>query len=177
MAGKEAAKAEAPASEAAAAPKSGKSMKAIIVAVAIVALEGATVGVTMMMAGGPKRVVADTPATAPAEVHEKDAEVKLVEAKLPNAKHGPNRLYLYDLSVVAKVSEKEKEKAKGLFEERDAEIKDRIRTIIASSLPEALAEPGLETLRRQIKYQLEHDIGKDIIKELLIPKCTPMRMD
>ena len=176
MAGKEEKKSEAPAAEAAA-PKKGLPIKAIAVAVAVVVMEVATVGVTVMMSGGPKRVVAAPPTTAPAEVHEKDAEVKLVDAKLPNSKRGANRLYLYDLSVVAKVAEKEKEKTKALFEERDAEIKDRIRTIIASSLPEALDEPGLETLRRQIKYQLEQDIGKDIIKDLLIPKCTPMRMD
>ena len=58
-----------------------------------------------------------------------------------------------------------------LFKERDGEIRDQIRTIVAASLPEALAEPGLETIRRQIpSIQLEEDIGKDLIKESLDPQ-------
>ena len=166
--------AEPAAGEAAPAKGNGK-MKMIIVAAAVVILEGATVGVTMMMSGGPKRVIAEPPATAKAEEVIRDAEVKLIDAKLPNNQRG--RLFLYDLQVVAKVSEKNKVKATELFAERDAEIRDRIRTIIASSDPKSLEEPGLETLRRQISYQLEQDLGKDIFKELLIPKCTPFRAE
>jgi flagellar basal body-associated protein FliL len=181
MAGKEkeAGKPEAAAAEGAAPEKKkGLPMKAIIVAVAVVVLEAATVGVTMMMSGGPKKVVADTPASAPAEEKkEKEAEVKLMDGRLPNKKMGSGRLYLFDISVVAKVNDKDKEHIKALIEEKDAEIKDRIRTIVASSGAEALDEPGLETLRRQIKYQLEHDLGKDTIKEILIPKCIPNRQD
>jgi flagellar basal body-associated protein FliL len=183
MAGKEekaAAKPEAAAGEGGHAEnKKGLPKKAIIVAVAVVILEVATVGVTVMMSGGPQKIMADPPTTAtkPAEEHkEKEAEVKLMDGRLPNRRNA-GRLYLYDMSVVAKVYEKNKEKVKGLIEEMDAEIKDRIRTIVASSGAEALDEPGLETLRRQIKYQLEHDLGKDMIVEILIPKCIPNRQD
>ncbi len=161
--------------EAAEPKKKNPMVKLIGVAAAVLILEGATVGLTMMMAGGPKRVIAEVPATAPKEVVERDAEVKILEAKLPNNLRG--RLFLYDLQVVAKVDEKNKVKVTELFAERDAEIRDRIRTIIASSDPKSLEEPGLETLRRQIGYQLEQDLGKDLIKELLIPKCTPFRAE
>ena len=44
------------------------------------------------------------------------------------------------------------------IKDREALIQDRIRTIIAQSDPEKLgggSEPGLETLRRQVKYQLD----------------------
>jgi len=119
--------------------------------------------------------VAEIPAAAPKEEVEKDAEVPIIEAKLPNNQTG--RLFLYDLNVVAKVSEKEKTKVEELLKERQAEVKDRIRTIIASSDPKSLSEPGLETLRRQLSYQLEQDLGHDLIKELLIPKCTPFRAE
>jgi len=127
------------------------------------------------MAGGPKRVIAEPPVTEKKEVVEKEAEVKILEAKLPNKQSG--RLILYDLQVVAKVMEKNKVKVTELIVERDAEIRDRIRTIVASSDPKSLEEPGLETLRRQVGYQLEHDLGKDLIVELLIPKCTPFRTE
>jgi flagellar basal body-associated protein FliL len=159
-------------------PKKGGMMKMLIVAAVVLVLEGVTVGVTMMISAGPKKVIADVPATAPAEAVVHEAEVKLVDARLPNNVGG--RLYLYDLAVVVKVDEKNKVKVTELFADREAETKDHIRAIVASSDPKALAEPGLETLRRQIAYQLDETLGKDgkgMIKEVLIPKCTPMRAE
>ena len=163
-----------PAAEAAPAKKK-LPMKMIMAGLAVVVLEGATIGVTAMMTGGPKRAQADVPASAPAPVVEKDVELVIVDAKLPNNQDG--KLYLFDLQVVAKVEEKNEKKVEELLKERAAEIKDRIRTIIASSDRKSLSEPGLETLRRQVMYQLEQDLGKDLIKELLIPKCTPYRAE
>jgi hypothetical protein len=129
----------------------------------------------MMNSGGPKRALAETPATQPANAVDKDAEVPIVDAKLPNSSAG--HLFLYDIQVVAKVSEKNKAKVTDILTERAAEVRDKIRTIIASSEKKTLDEPGLETLRRQISYQLEQDVGPDMIKELLIPKCTPFRAE
>lgn len=159
-------------------PKKAGMMKMIIVAGVVLVLEGVTVGVTMMLSAGPKKVIAEVPASAPADAVVRDAEVKLVEATLPNSMGG--RLYIYDLAVVVKVDEKNKVKITELFAEREAEIKDHIRAIIASSDTKALQEPGLETLRRQIAYQLDETLGKDgkgLIKEVLIPKCTPHRAE
>jgi flagellar basal body-associated protein FliL len=126
-----------------------------------------------MLSSGPKKVVAEVPMKA-VEPEPKDVEVDLVKDRLPNNIGG--RLYMYDLQIVAKVSEKDKVKATELFASRDAETRDHIRTIIARSDPASLGEPGLETLRRQIAYQLEQDLGKDgkdLVKEILIPQCTP----
>ena len=165
----------APAAEEKSAPKKKGGMKMIVAAALVVLLEVGTVVVTVKMSSGPAQVLAGPPATATAAAVEKDVEVKLVEAKLSNSQSG--RLWLYDMQVVAKVSEKSKEKLTALFAEHESEIRDRIRTIIASSDPKSLAEPGLETIRRQIAYQLEQDIGKDLVKEVLIPKCTPIRAE
>jgi flagellar basal body-associated protein FliL len=168
-----------PAAEPAAdAPRKSKAgLKMGIAAAAVLALEVATVVVTMKMAGGPRKATAEPPAPHKVEVVERDAEVKLVEARLPNSSGG--RLFLYDLQVVAKVSEKNKTRVAELFAERDAEIRDQIRTIVASADPKTLAEPGLEILKRQIAYQLEQDLGKDgkdLLKEILIPKCTQIQV-
>ena len=65
------------------------------------------------------------------------------------------------------------EAATELFAQRESEIRDQIRTIVASSDPISLAEPGLNTLRRKISFKLDETMGKDLIKEVLIPKCTP----
>ena len=178
MANEKPAAAPAPAADDKDAPKKKGGLKMIIVAAAVVLLEVGTVVVTIKMASGPKPVIAQPVTTAPAEKVEKDAEVKIIDAKLPNTQSG--RLYLYDLAVVAKISEKNKEKVTALIAERESEIRDQIRTIIASSDSQSLAEPGLETLRRKISYQLEQDVGKDgkdMLKEILIPKCTPIRAE
>ena len=171
---KEAAPAAPPAEEKEA-PKKKGGMKVMIAAAVVVLLEVGTVLLTVKMSSGPKAVMADQPATTTAAAAEKEAEVKLVADKLPNSLSG--RLYMYDMQIFAKVSDKNKEKVNGLLTEHDSEIRDHIRMIIAGSDPKALAEPGLETLRRQIAYQLEQDLGKDLIKEVLIPKCTPLRME
>ena len=39
------------------------------------------------------------------------------------------------------------------------------------------SEPGLETLRRQVKSQLEIIIGDGMIDEVLVPRCIPFRAD
>jgi flagellar basal body-associated protein FliL len=141
--------------------------------VTVLLLEGATVGITMKLAGGPSKAgAAEKPVQHKEEVVERDVEVKLISERFPNSQSG--RQFVYDLQVVVKVSEKNKPTVTKLFEEREAEIRDQVRTIIASSDPNSLTEPGLETLRRKISYQCEHVIGKDLLKEVLIPKCTPI---
>jgi flagellar basal body-associated protein FliL len=177
MAGKEKKEAPSAAEEtpAAAAPKRKLPMSYIMVGLAVVLLEGGTVGVMMMASGGPKRVLAEVPATQPKDVVDKDTEMPIIDAKLPNSSGG--HLYMYDIQIVAKVNEKNKARLSEVLTEHAAEVRDKIRTIIASTEKRTLDEPGLETLRRQISYQLEQDVGPDVIKELLIPKCTPFRAE
>lgn len=167
---------KAPESEAGAGGEKKKSpMKMMVMAAAVVVLEIGTVGATMMLSGGPRQAPAETPTTVPAKEVEKDVEVSIMVGRLPNNQSG--RLWMYSIKVFAKVDEKNKVKAEEVLKERAAEVQDRIRTIVASAEPKTLSEPGLETLRRQIGYQLEEDLGKDLIKELLIPECTPFRAE
>jgi flagellar basal body-associated protein FliL len=167
--------AAAPAAASAAADKDAPAkkkggMKVIIAAAVVVLLEVGTVVVTMKMAGGPKQAAASQPATAPAVKIEKDAEVKVVDAQFPNLQSG--RLYLYRFQVAVKVAEKDKTKVTELLAEKEFEIKDQIRTIIASADPESLAEPGAETIRRQVMHRLEEGLGKDMVKDVLIPSLS-----
>jgi flagellar basal body-associated protein FliL len=107
----------------------------------------------------------------------KPYEVAIVEFKAPNKKSG--RTFLYDVSIYAVVKGKKKQELENAIRDRGALLKDRIRTIIAQSDPEKLgaAEPGLETLRRQVKYQLEEIVGEGIVDEVLVPRCIPFRTD
>src|SRR5690348_14446382 len=82
--------------------------------------------------------------------------------------------YFFDVSIVVLSKTESADKVKQTIEDRGALIRDRIRTIIAQSDPEKLvggAEPGLETFRRQVKYQLDEIIGDGMIDEVLVPKC------
>jgi hypothetical protein len=108
----------------------------------------------------------------------KFVELNVLDFKAPNKLSG--RTFLYDVSIFVVTRGDRGEKVKEKLKEREALIKDRVRTIIAQSDPEKLAggkEPGLETLRRQVKYQLDEIIGEGMIDEVLVPKCIPIRTE
>ncbi|HLL89302.1 MAG TPA: hypothetical protein VK324_08355 [Tepidisphaeraceae bacterium] len=105
-------------------------------------------------------------------------EVQVVDFKAPNKQSG--RTFLYDVSIFASTKAEHEQKVRDSIKEREALIKDRVRTIIAQSDPEKLgggSEPGLETLRRQVKYQLDEIVGEGLIDEVLVPRCIPYRTD
>jgi flagellar basal body-associated protein FliL len=105
-------------------------------------------------------------------------EIPLLEARFPNKRSG--RAYLYDLKIVLSVKKDSADKVKAIITEHDALIQDKVRTIIAETDPDKLgggAEPGLETLRRQVKYQLDEIVGDGMIDDVLIPQCLPFPAD
>jgi flagellar basal body-associated protein FliL len=109
---------------------------------------------------------------------DKFVELNVVDFKAPNTQNG--RRYLYDVSVYVSVKGDVEAKVKDKIKDREALIKDRVRTIIGQMDPEKLgggSEPGLETLRRQVKTQLEIIIGDGMIDEVLVPRCIPFRAD
>ena len=108
----------------------------------------------------------------------KSVVVKVTEFKAPNKKSGVS--FLYDMKICAVVKAANQKAVEDAITEQEPLIQDRIRTIIAESDPEKLsggAEPGLETLRRQIKYQLDLIIGDGMIDEVLVPRLIPFRTD
>lgn len=108
----------------------------------------------------------------------KTVEVEVGNFKALNRTNG--RTYLYDISIYIVVKPQNEGKATDAIKDAKALIEDRIRTIIAESDPEKLgggSEPGLETLRRQVKFQLDRIVGDGIIEEVLVPQCLPFRTD
>jgi flagellar basal body-associated protein FliL len=105
-------------------------------------------------------------------------ELPLVDFRAPNKQSG--RTFLYDVTIVVSCKAEKQDKLKELISSRDALIKDRVRTIIAEMDPEKLgggSEPGLETLRRQIKFQLDKILEDGLVDEVLVPRCIPFRTD
>jgi flagellar basal body-associated protein FliL len=108
----------------------------------------------------------------------KTVEVAVGDYKALNRTNG--RTFLYDMSIFVVVKAENEQKVTDAFKDGKALIEDRIRTIIAESDPEKLgggSEPGLETLRRQVKYQLDRIVGDGLIDEVLVPRCIPFRTD
>jgi hypothetical protein len=105
-------------------------------------------------------------------------EINVLDFKALNKLGG--RAFLYDVSIFARTRAEHQQRVTDTIKANEALIKDRIRTIIAQSDPEKLgggSEPGLETLRRQVKYQLDEIVGEGLIDEVLVPKCIPFRTD
>ncbi len=106
------------------------------------------------------------------------AEIELLDSRFPNKQNG--RTFLYDIQIFLSCKKDAAEKIKPMITEHEALIQDRVRTIIAQSDPDKLgggSEPGLETLRRQVKYQLDEIVGDGLIDDVLIPRCIPFRTD
>jgi flagellar basal body-associated protein FliL len=105
-------------------------------------------------------------------------ELSVLSFKAPNKLTG--RTFLYDVSIFVSTRTENKATVEKAIKDREATIQDRIRTIIAQTDPEKLgggSEPGLETLRRQVKYQLDELIGVGTVEEVLIPRCIPYRAE
>jgi len=174
----------------AAAPKGGMLSKTPVLLSTVMLIEAAILIAGFKMLGGGPQSVAGAEFTTPDDHHaggrsdgksptrKKTAELLVLDFKAPNKVNG--RTFLYDVSIYVVVKAKDEQLVKDTLKEREALIKDRVRTIIAQSDPEKLvggSEPGLETLRRQVKYQLDTIIGEGMIDEVLVPKCIPFRTD
>lgn len=108
----------------------------------------------------------------------KTVEIPVGDYKALNRTNG--RTFLYDISIYVVAKAENEQKVTDAFKDAKALIEDRIRTIIAESDPEKLgggSEPGLETLRRQVKYQLDRVVGDGLVDEVLVPRCIPFRTD
>ena len=108
----------------------------------------------------------------------KTVEVPVLDFKAQNKLSG--RTFIYDVSIYVVTKSEFDAQVRDTIKEREALIKDRVRTIIAQNDPEKLgggSEPGLETLRRQVKHQLDEIIGEGMVDEVLVPRCIPIRTD
>jgi flagellar basal body-associated protein FliL len=180
-----------------AAPKAGMLRKTPVLLGAVMVIEAAVLfaGFKMLGGGTPQSAAgADLVTSEGDDPHEshgggghgagkgggarKSVELLVVDFKAPNKASG--RTFLYDVAIYVVARGEQEAKIKDTLKEREALIKDRVRTIIAQSDPDKLtggSEPGLETLRRQVKYQLDLVLGEGVIEEVLVPKCIPFRAD
>ena len=115
---------------------------------------------------------------ADADDHAELFELDVLEFRTQN--NQSNRSFHYDVAISVQVKADVKDKVAERLERSKSLIKDRMGKIIRSldqSKLNGSAEPGLETLRRQVRYQLDLIVGEGLIEEVLVPRCIPYRAD
>jgi flagellar basal body-associated protein FliL len=86
-----------------------------------------------------------------------------------------SRAMLYSVRVVVTGHFSKKDKIDEFLKNRKSTVEDALSQVIRSADEKQLAEPGLETLRRQLRYELNTLIGDDkTIDQVLIPEFTPL---
>lgn len=89
-------------------------------------------------------------------------------------RNGP-RAMLYNVRIVITVHYSKKDKIEEFLNSRKSTIEDSISQVLRSAEEKYMAEPGLETLRRQLRYELNTLLKDDtLIEQVLIPEFTPL---
>ena len=115
----------------------------------------------------------------PLEPHPEGPELVEVQVDSFRAQNQlDGRTYLYDVDISVQVPGEVADDVKAKLEASTGLVRDRMTRIIRSIDPQKLngtVEPGLETLRRQVRYQLDLIVGEGLIEEVLVPRCIPYR--
>ena len=97
------------------------------------------------------------------------AEVELVECRPSNRMAG--KLVTFHIRVSGLVTSEDHERATELVEAKKARLEDGVNIVIRSAEPKHLNEPGLETIKRRLKYEIGRIFGDDeLIKDVLLPQ-------
>ncbi|MFQ5429127.1 MAG: flagellar basal body-associated FliL family protein [Phycisphaerae bacterium] len=172
----EAKKPEKEKAEAAAAPKAKRlSMGTIGVFGGVMVLEGVGIFFAMKMLGadpdptvGMENQLQVT--TAP---FEQSKEFEVARVRVQND-HG-QRVMLYSATITVRVDQSKADLVEDFLKNRAATINDSVSRILRSAEEQQLAEPGLETLKRQIRFELSSLLRDEtIIEQVLIPEFTPL---
>ena len=95
-------------------------------------------------------------------------EIVIAEVRAMSDRSGQN--IVYDAKVCARVDGSRSDKVQKVLEEKKATVEDRLTRVIRSADPQYFKEPGFETLRRQIKHELDGLVGDpQAVTEVLLP--------
>lgn len=96
-------------------------------------------------------------------------EVDLGECRPSNRATG--KLVSFQIRVAILVNATSMELVKSIVDNRQGRIRDRINFVFRSAEPTHLNEPGMETLKRRIKNELDRVLETpDLVQEVIIPE-------
>lgn len=161
-------------------PSKSSPLKAILLVVAVLVIEGGTIVGTMMLTGGPANVQGEEIAQDLEAEQNKLVEMPLISAKFTNERSG--RTYYYDTEIYVTVKNKNSQQFKDELEAMKIRITNEVLTIFRRAELSHFQEPNWSTLTRQIKAVVDERIGKDaqsepIVQQVVIGKCNPYRGD
>jgi len=169
---------ENPVAEASAPRRSKGRLVQVAVVAALMLGEGAAIFlVTRALQPTPAPALAAGGPTPPAQTTASWAkwqEVELAECKPSNSQLG--KLVTYQIRVSALVAAEQVEHVRELVKVKEARIHDRVNYVIRSADPRHLEEPGLETIKRRLRHELDDVFAeKELLKDILVPELLQSR--
>lgn len=156
-------------------------IRTVAVVLVMLLVEGAAIVGIMTMFGGPSEVVAQPGLFGEAASPElQPIEIQLLQERLTNNASG--RIFIYDTEIQIVTQERHREAVQNVMDNRMASIRTGISKIFAAAEHSYYAEPGLETLTRQVTEFLhsifpEDGEGEEMVTGVLIPKCMGFPAD
>lgn len=97
------------------------------------------------------------------------SEIEIADSRLHNVRSG--RSMIVRIKVSCLVTAAKSEQLKTLITQRKSRLHERVCSVIRNAEPKLLDEPGLETVKRQLKYELSQVLGDpELIRDILIPE-------
>ncbi|MHC5109871.1 MAG: hypothetical protein ACYTHJ_08340 [Planctomycetota bacterium] len=152
--------------------KGGARMMQMIIVASLMLGEGVAV-YFVANAMGPDPAITSGAETEPEnediEAEPDYSEVALAECR-PTHRKGGKKIVLF-VKVSALVLEEDADKATDMTEDRQSRILDRIQFVIRSAEIQHINEPGLETIKRRLKWEMDKIFGDpELLREILIPE-------
>lgn len=157
------------------APKKKGKFGLIGIVGGLMILEGAGIFVAMKFLGAdPDPTVGMEQALVPTtKPWEESQEIPVAKVRVLNSNGA--RAMLYNVRVVVRVHHENLTRVEEFVKGRAGTVEDTIGRVIRSADERHLAEPGLETLKRQVRHELGKLLGdEELIEQVLIPDCMPM---
>ena len=157
-------------------PKQKKSYATIGLFGGVMIVEGLAIFLCMKFFGSepdPTIGMMDTLQTTTAPFEE-SKELEVARVRVQNANGA--RTTLYSVAISIRVHHDDEGMVADFLKNREATINDSMSRIIRSAEEKHLSEPGLETLKRQIHFELNTLLGGEgsLIEHVLIPEFTPL---
>ena len=158
--------------------KSKLPIKTLIIILAIVLMEAGTITFFFVAKGTPDAAQATDPIAQTQELPNKTlAEVILAENTSVDNYIGGSTKIVVTFEVAAKVEADDKKPLEIKVNEHSKEILNSVRVVVSSVTPEQIKDPKLQVIKRELLAAIELTVGKELIKEILLPTWSTYTAD